>query len=139
MNAGSHLRCRSAPVDLCNGRVSQARTPGTSLLLAQRQPSDCCCLRELGCFTGIYKEKLAWFRCETIADTTAFLRPACLWLLLAAKQQSCPPADNRFPRSTQKSKVCRLQLALRTLSAALVPTTRVQWCTRHSWPYRQSD
>ncbi len=48
-NTRSHLRCRPAPVDVRNGRVSQAYTQGTSLVQAQRPPSGCCCLRELSC------------------------------------------------------------------------------------------
>ncbi len=55
-------------------------------------------------------------------DKTALLRPACLWVLLAAQQQNFPPADNRF-LSQRKVRVKALQLALRTFSAALVPPT----------------
>ena len=55
-------------------------------------------------------------------DSTAFLRPACLWFLLAAQQQTFPPADNRF-LGQRTVRVKALQLALRTLSAASVPPT----------------
>ncbi len=69
--------------------------------------------------TGYYKRKLACFSQTVCENSTALLRPACLWLLLAAQQQTRPP-DFLGQRTV---RVKALQLALRTLSAALVPPT----------------
>jgi len=72
----------------------------------------------------IYKldtKKESW---PVFTDSTALLRPACLWVLLAAQQQTCPPAEIQTDCLGQRTvRVKALQLALRTLSAALVPPT----------------
>ena len=51
-------------------------------------------------------------------DSTALLRLACLWLWLAAVQQTCPLLTGFLGQRTVRVKA--LQLALRTISAALV-------------------
>ncbi len=55
-------------------------------------------------------------------DSTALLRPACLWFLLAAQQQLSLLLTTDF-LGQRTVRVKALQLALRTLSAASVPPT----------------
>jgi len=70
---------------------------------------------------------------------TALLRPACLWLWLAAVQQTCPLLTTGF-LGQRTVRVKALQLALTDDVCRTGPTyTRVRWFTRPAWPYRQSD
>jgi hypothetical protein len=106
---------------VCQQRLSQCQI-ATTLAMYFAPARDCAGNRHLLVAQALPRKLDTTKKADHFTDCSVLLMPGCSRLLLAAVPQTCPPADKRLPSSTY-SQSKALQLALWTISAALLPPT----------------